>query len=209
MKSFVIFMAFIASSFSRQVKRDAGDQNPKVWDALAQNSGRGQLSAEDTLNLYINAKAGQDYPNFSEAPAGNFDCGSVKPGFYADVDYQCQVVRRCDINGNQTAYLCPNMTIFNQITLVCDWFYHVDCNQAPKWYDYSNSRLYQGGDVTLLDNQDQIGEEELMKGMLPSSKHKEEENTATTTTTTTTKEPVTKLPFTLPRPTFRAPSERA
>ncbi|XP_055347961.1 uncharacterized protein LOC129595075 [Paramacrobiotus metropolitanus] len=161
-KTVIILLVLTVPSFAspRSVSVQS-DQKPKIWDALAQNSGRGKLSIDDARDLYINAKAGQDYPNLSEIPAGSFDCGSVKPGFYADVDYQCQVIRRCDVNGNQTAYLCPNLTIFNQITLVCDWFYNVDCSQARKWYDYANSRLYQGADVVLLDNQDQIGEGEL------------------------------------------------
>ncbi|XP_055347963.1 uncharacterized protein LOC129595076 [Paramacrobiotus metropolitanus] len=161
MKAIIILITFVAAALSSPNKRATSDQNPKIWKALSENSGHGKLSAADARDLYINAKPGQDYPNLSGIPAGRFDCGSVKPGFYADVDYQCQVIRRCDINGNQTAYLCPNMTVFNQITLVCDWFYNVDCSQARKWYNYSNSRLYQGADVALLDNQDQIDEAEL------------------------------------------------
>ena len=43
--------------------------------------------------------------------------------------------------------------MFNQITLVCDWFWNVDCSQSRQFQDYSNSRLYQEGNV-LLDNQD-------------------------------------------------------
>lgn len=44
--------------------------------------------------------------------------------------------------------------IFNQITLVCHWFWDVDCSKAQTYYDFSNSRLYQGHDVPLLDNED-------------------------------------------------------
>jgi len=158
MKFAVILFACVATCLASPVKRAAGDQKPGVWDALVQNSGRNRLSGGEAYDLYVNAKAGQDYPILAVIPESKFDCGSVKPGFYADVDAKCQVVRRCDINGNQTSFLCPNMTLFNQITLVCDWFFDVDCSQAKKWYDYSNSRLYQGADVPLLDNQDQVAE---------------------------------------------------
>jgi hypothetical protein len=48
--------------------------------------------------------------------------------------------------------------LFNQITLVCDWWYNVDCSQAESFYDYSNSRLYISKDVHLLDDQDEIME---------------------------------------------------
>lgn len=46
------------------------------------------------------------------------------------------------------------LQIFNQITLVCHWFWDVDCSKAQDFYEYSNSRLYQGHDVPLLDNED-------------------------------------------------------
>ena len=45
--------------------------------------------------------------------------------------------------------------LFNQITLICDWWYNVDCSREKALYDYSNSRLYQDG-LVLLDNQDEI-----------------------------------------------------
>lgn len=46
------------------------------------------------------------------------------------------------------------MQLFNQITLVCDWWFNVDCGQAKAFADYSNGRLYQGQEVHLLDDQD-------------------------------------------------------
>jgi hypothetical protein len=157
MKLLILLAVLIGVSSAEVVKRAA--QIPGVWTALDQLRGKSKLSIEDISALLINAKAGEDYPNLSVIPEGNFDCGSVKqPGFYADVDTRCQVIRRCDINGNQSAYLCPNLTIFNQITLVCQWFWDVDCSKSKEFYDYSNSRLYQGPDVLLLDNEDISGE---------------------------------------------------
>jgi len=41
--------------------------------------------------------------------------------------------------------------VFNQITLICDWFFNVDCSKARQFENYSNSRLYT--DAVLLDNQ--------------------------------------------------------
>ncbi|XP_055346192.1 uncharacterized protein LOC129593759 [Paramacrobiotus metropolitanus] len=154
MKCLILLAALLGVSSGGLVKRAAQNQNPGVWSALDQLRGKAKLGIEDIRALLSIAKAGQDYPNLNEIPAGNFDCGSVKAGFYADVEFKCQVIRRCDVNGNQTAYLCPNLTVFNQITLVCHWYWDVDCSKAKEFYDYSNSRLYQGQDVPLLDNED-------------------------------------------------------
>lgn len=154
----IILAALLGGSAARIAKRDA--QSPGVWSALDQLRGKAKLSIEDIRALLIDGKPGEDYPNLTTIPEGNFDCGAVKQaGFYADVDTKCQVIRRCDINGNQTSYLCPVLTVFNQITLVCHWFWEVDCSKAKDFYDYSNSRLYQGHDVPLLDNEDNYGAE--------------------------------------------------
>jgi len=140
-------------------KRGAnGDQNPKVWDALAKLKGKNaELTVDQIQELYPNVVPGTDFPILSAIPQRSIDCASFKqPGFYADVDAgRCQVFDRCDVNGNLTSYLCPNMTLFNQITLICDWWYNVDCSQEKALYDYSNSRLYDSG-LVLLDNQDEV-----------------------------------------------------
>ncbi|XP_055355281.1 uncharacterized protein LOC129600743 [Paramacrobiotus metropolitanus] len=156
MKYIIVFAAVIGIAYATPVKRAVSAQNPPVWTALDQLSGRNKLSTADIYNLYVSARAGQDYPtyNANDIPQGNWDCSAHAPGYYADTDFKCQVVRRCDVNGNLTSHICPNMTLFNQITLVCHWFWEVDCSQAQKFYDYSNSRLYQGADVPLLDNQE-------------------------------------------------------
>ncbi|OWA52249.1 hypothetical protein BV898_16707, partial [Hypsibius exemplaris] len=76
-------------------------------------------------------------------PCG-FQCANQKqPGFYADLDFKCQGFRRCDPNGVLYSFLCPNTTIFNQITLTCDPLgYNVDCSRSVGFYDFSNARLY-------------------------------------------------------------------
>ncbi|OQV17727.1 hypothetical protein BV898_08184 [Hypsibius exemplaris] len=138
-----------------------GDQVPKVWDALAKLRGKGALTAEQIQNLYPNAVAGQDFPNILVIPDRGIDCGAFKqPGFYADSSDvgKCQIFDRCDVNGNLTSYICPAMTLFNQITLVCDWWFNVDCSQSKQFTEYSNSRLYQGQEVHLLDDQLEIAE---------------------------------------------------
>ncbi|OQV17712.1 hypothetical protein BV898_08169 [Hypsibius exemplaris] len=135
-----------------------GDQVPKVWDALAKLRGKGALTAEQIQELYPNAVAGKDFPNNLVIPARSINCGSVKPGFIADVSdpSKCQIFDRCDVNGNLTSYICPAMTLFNQITLICDWWFNVDCSQSTQFVDYSNARLYAGESSKFLDDQMEI-----------------------------------------------------
>jgi hypothetical protein len=125
----------------------AAAQTQYVWDLL-----NPYLNAAEVQALLANAKAGSDYPNYDQIPQTNFDCSSKKQsGFYADTDAKCQVFHRCDINGNMTSYLCVNTTVFNQITLVCDYYFNVDCSKAQSFENFANSRLYQGADVPLFD----------------------------------------------------------
>jgi len=83
------------------------------------------------------------YPTYNSIPQTRFNCNSkAGPGFYADPEAQCQVFHRCDPNGNQTDYLCVNITVFNQITLICDKWYNVDCGRSLELENFANSRLY-------------------------------------------------------------------
>jgi len=154
---FVLALAFVIGTCSARVlyKRAAGDQSPKVFSALDALRGGAskQLSVDQIQELWTSVKPGEDFPLISEIPKATVDCAQFKqPGFYADTEGgKCQVFNRCDVNGNLTSYLCPNMTLFNQITLNCDWWFNIDCSKAKDFYDYSNSRLYQ--EVPLLDDE--------------------------------------------------------
>lgn len=37
--------------------------------------------------------------------------------------------------GLQYSFLCPNSTVFNQQVFVCDWWYNVECDRAPQFYN--------------------------------------------------------------------------
>lgn len=41
----------------------------------------------------------------------------------------------CHENGQRSSFLCPVGTVFNQEYLVCDWWYNVDCERSPKYYN--------------------------------------------------------------------------
>ncbi|GAU95150.1 hypothetical protein RvY_06825 [Ramazzottius varieornatus] len=51
--------------------------------------------------------------------------------------------------GNMTSYLCVNSIVFNQVTLICDAWYNVDCANSAQCETYANSRLYT--DLPLFD----------------------------------------------------------
>lgn len=84
---------------------------------------------------------GHDYPINHEVPSTSFHCGNVPavPGMYANVETGCQAYHVCHDGreGHQGAsFLCTNGTIFNQKEFTCDWWYNVDCDQAPSFYQY-------------------------------------------------------------------------
>jgi len=107
-----------------------------VWDIL-----KPALTADEVA--IILASKDVSYPRYNTIPHSSFSCGSKnQAGFYADVDAQCQVFHRCDPQGNQTDYLCVNSTVFNQITLVCDSWFNVDCGRSIEFENFANSRLY-------------------------------------------------------------------
>ncbi|XP_055349514.1 U-scoloptoxin(01)-Er1a-like [Paramacrobiotus metropolitanus] len=115
----------------------AAAQQQFVWDLL-----KPALNAAEVQAILANRDANQ-YPNYNTIPQTGFNCASKKqPGFYADTEAQCQVFHRCDINGNQTSYLCVNSTVFNQVTLICDYFFNVDCQKFASYENFANSRLY-------------------------------------------------------------------
>ncbi|XP_055349939.1 U-scoloptoxin(01)-Er1a-like [Paramacrobiotus metropolitanus] len=115
----------------------AAAQQQFVWDLLKPAQYAAQVQA-----LLAN-RDGNQYPTYSAIPQTGFNCASKKqPGFYADTEAQCQVFHRCDVNGNQTSYLCVNSTVFNQVTLVCDYFFNVDCQKFASYENFANARLY-------------------------------------------------------------------
>ncbi|OQV22689.1 hypothetical protein BV898_03518 [Hypsibius exemplaris] len=106
-------------------------QNPKLAEALKILQGSKSVSSPIPVAL-------------ASIPSPiNFSCDLVhQAGFYADEDFNCQVIRRCNPEGGLISYLCGDQLLFNQITLVCDWYYNVDCTRSSQFSDYSNARLY-------------------------------------------------------------------
>lgn len=89
----------------------------------------------------IPGTAGVDYTLYAEIPKTSFDCKQQQfPGYYADVEAQCQVFHICALNTTFN-FLCPNGTIFSQEHLVCVWWNQFDCQSAPSLYG-NNAYIY-------------------------------------------------------------------
>ena len=67
-----------------------------------QNAGRGQyvydllrpqLDAASVVDILLSAQPGVTYPNYASVPQTNFVCPQ-QPGFYVDVNAQCQIFHR-------------------------------------------------------------------------------------------------------------------
>jgi len=92
---------------------------------------------------------GSEAVNSSEAASSSgFSCGGRIFGYYGDVK-NCSLFHYCepftDPEKNQfvlhAAYLCPNETVFNQLSLTCVYPNEaLDCARAPEYY-YVNSHV--------------------------------------------------------------------
>lgn len=68
-------------------------------------------------------KPGIDYPALSEIPVTSFNCKEQRyKGFFGDPETNCQVWHYCDLNGGQASFLCPNGTIFSQVSVFFSFF---------------------------------------------------------------------------------------
>jgi len=86
--------------------------------------------------------AGTDYPIYSEVPETDFICSQQEfPGIFADVESGCQAFHMCPPSGESSSFLCPNGTIFSQQYFVCDWWYNLDCDAQPNFFNL-NQNLY-------------------------------------------------------------------
>ncbi|XP_050424052.1 uncharacterized protein LOC126835474 [Adelges cooleyi] len=89
----------------------------------------------------VMGRPGVDFPILSSIPHTEFSCKKVKkPGYYADLETDCQVFHICD-NGRKVSFLCPNGTIFRQSHLICDWWFRVDCERSIEQYEESAELL--------------------------------------------------------------------
>merc|ERR1711970_1368622 len=86
---------------------------------------------------------GEDYPIYAEVPESGFGCeGQVDGGYYADPEAECQAFHICTADGAgglaKYSFLCPNGTLFNQNSFICDWWFNFDCSTAEDLYSLND-----------------------------------------------------------------------
>ncbi|KAF0305670.1 hypothetical protein FJT64_022735 [Amphibalanus amphitrite] len=66
-----------------------------------------------TTTVKRQANSGSSYPTYTSVPKTSFSCDQFGPGYYADLETDCQV-------------------------FVCDWWYNVDCGASDKFYSLNS-----------------------------------------------------------------------
>ncbi|XP_055341023.1 mucin-19-like isoform X2 [Paramacrobiotus metropolitanus] len=153
----VIFMELLLLlqlSYSQDDTRSGSLSAFEALDDLRTQAMSGHTSTIDDIRRVMStAQPGATYPTLSVIPETSFSCDQVnQSGYYADPETGCQAYRQCLSGAPMYSFLCPNKTLFNQITLVCDWWYNVNCDKSISYYSYSNPRLYQEHVLFLYDN---------------------------------------------------------
>ncbi|GAB6027823.1 hypothetical protein CHUAL_002052 [Chamberlinius hualienensis] len=125
-----------------QYQRPVQYSYPQV--SLEAPKAEGQEEEEESYPDDLSAipgEAGKDYPNLHRLPEDiYFSCDDKLPGYYADVDYKCQVWHFCN-DGRRQSFLCPNGTIYSQEKFVCEWWFNVDCSSSSSHFG-RNEDLY-------------------------------------------------------------------
>lgn len=129
---------------------------------IGPDDGNGNINQQNYDGDYsaIPGTAGIDYPVYGQVPLTNFDCGQQAfPGYYADVEAQCQVFHICALNRTYS-FLCPNGTIFSQEVFVCVWWHQYDCLTSPTFYP-NNAYIYDYGKIPTANPLNVVPEQQV------------------------------------------------
>ncbi|XP_026320824.1 uncharacterized protein LOC113230929, partial [Hyposmocoma kahamanoa] len=116
-----------------------------TW-ANAQN-GRGPRQDSSNhgwdIRLAVPGEPGNDYPVLGNIPRTSFSCAGKLPGYYADLETNCQAFRVCTSGSTYgfQSFLCPNGTLFNQAVFVCDWWMNVNCQKSEELFSNNNDKF--------------------------------------------------------------------
>ncbi|KAL0869755.1 hypothetical protein ABMA27_005984 [Loxostege sticticalis] len=95
------------------------------------------------IRLSVPGEPGSDYPTLGAIPRTSFSCAGKAPGYYADLETNCQVFRVCTLGSTYgfQSFLCPNGTLFNQAVFVCDWWMNVNCQTSAQLFNNNNDKF--------------------------------------------------------------------
>lgn len=84
-----------------------------------------------------------DYPILDKIPVTSFSCTGRTEGYYADMETRCQVFHICATlhtgDDVKNSFLCPNGTVFNQESFVCQWWADVNCAASESFYQLNEN----------------------------------------------------------------------
>ncbi|GBN40361.1 hypothetical protein AVEN_27870-1 [Araneus ventricosus] len=134
--------------------------NPDYYDQTPDREGRSRSFPEDVpdvmsednylkqLRSTIPGIPGVDYPLYQSVPDTSFRCQDQRnPGFYGDVEAQCQVFHICQEDGRHDSFLCPVGTVFSQMNFICDWWFNFKCDETPTFF-HLNAQFYTSSGAT-------------------------------------------------------------
>ncbi|XP_073944875.1 uncharacterized protein, partial [Choristoneura fumiferana] len=103
------------------------DHNGRGWD----------------IRLAVPGQPGNDYPTLGNIPRTSFSCAGREPGYYADLETNCQAFRVCTAGSTYgfQSFLCPNGTLFNQAVFVCDWWMNVNCGTSQQFFNNNSEKF--------------------------------------------------------------------
>ncbi|TKX27731.1 putative uncharacterized protein DDB_G0282499 [Spodoptera litura] len=127
MWSLVMFLCLTTWAEAQIGRGQHQDHNGHGWD----------------IRLAVPGEPGSDYPTLGAIPRTSFSCAGREPGYYADLETNCQVFRVCTVGSTYgfQSFLCPNGTLFNQAVFVCDWWMNVDCQNSQQFFNNNNDKF--------------------------------------------------------------------
>jgi len=121
---------------------DKYDQHKYPNDNLAKKKlyGKHRIPRPRPQPSYRPKTSRRPYPSLRPKPhplpldADPFTCEGKAPGYYADVNTNCEEYKICVAGHPVYTQRCGRGTIFNQRFLVCDHPFNYDCKKAPDDY---------------------------------------------------------------------------
>ena len=128
MLSEVMNLGNILFLFSLVTADHNGDDDPLAWLRFV-NKHKQKNPTNSIFRNSIPGDPGVDYPLYGDTSLSSFSCsGRSESAYYADPELDCQAYHLCLTRPGvpdllrRVSFLCPNGTIFNQASTVCDWW---------------------------------------------------------------------------------------
>ncbi|KAI8420267.1 hypothetical protein MSG28_008805 [Choristoneura fumiferana] len=123
----LVFVCMISWAGGQSGRAPRQDHNGRGWD----------------IRLAVPGQPGNDYPTLGNIPRTSFSCAGREPGYYADLETNCQAFRVCTAGSTYgfQSFLCPNGTLFNQAVFVCDWWMNVNCGTSQQFFNNNSDKF--------------------------------------------------------------------